>query len=101
MQLFYLGPSRHNRLPSQQLGKDTSGTPQVDTYSIIRSTQQQLWWPVPQRHHATGHRLLMVRVEERRQTKVPNLEHTVVIQEQIRALDVTVQHSLVVAVLQP
>ena len=96
-----LGPSRHNRFPSKQLGKDTPGAPQVYTYSIIRSTQQQLRWPVPQRHHPTGHRLLMVRVEERCQTKVPNLEHTIVVQEQIGALDVTMQHSLVVAVLQP
>lgn len=42
----------------------------------------------------------MVRVEERRETKVPDLQHAIVVQKQVRPLDVAVQHPPVVAVLQ-
>jgi len=61
-----LSPSRHYRLSSQQFSKYTSSTPQVDTNSIVRRTQQQLRWAVPECHHTTRHWLFMVGVEEGR-----------------------------------
>lgn len=99
--LLHLRPPLQDRPPRVHLGEHAPGAPQVDAGVVRRGAQQQLRWPVPQRHHPARHRRRRRRVEHVGEPEVGDLELAAAAHQQVRALDVAVHHPPRMAVLEP
>lgn len=97
----HLGAARQDGLAGEQLRKDAPGAPEVDADTVVRGAKEELWRAVPQRDHPAGHRPRAARVERGGEAKVRDLEHPLVVEEEVGALDVAVQDAAGVAVCQP
>lgn len=97
----YLCAAGHDGLPREQLREDAAGGPQVDCCAVCGGPQQQLGGAVPEGDHAAGEGDRRVGAVEGGQPEVSDFEDAVVVQQQVAALDVAVQHAPAVAVLQP
>lgn len=100
IKLFRFILARKQRLTCQQLSKQTTDRPHIDTRTVFVGAQQELRWAIPERNHAIRISATSFAVRTR-QTKVGNLQIAVVVDEQVGALDVAVQNFVPVAVLQP
>lgn len=92
--------AREVRFPSKQLGKDATDGPNIDRLGILMARQHNLRSAVPPRDHIFRQQQrvaglanhLLVAQHASGQTKVTDLEVAVGIDEQIRRLEVAVQH---------
>lgn len=83
----------------QQLRKDASHRPQINLVGVVALPHQQFGCAVPQRHHLVG--VLGVGQDAHRasQPKVRDAHLTLVVQQQIRGLEVAVNDAILVQVL--
>lgn len=73
----------------QHLGKDTTGTPDVDLYIVFLPCQHDLWRPVVARRNITSH----LGVLDTSQTKVADFQITVLVDQDVAGLEVAVNHT--------
>lgn len=64
-----------------ELGHDAAHSPDIDFRIVFGGTQQQLWRPVPERHHLLGE--LAVVLELLREAKVSQLHQTLFAQQDV------------------
>jgi hypothetical protein len=95
-----LGLAGHDGLAREQLGKDAAGAPQVYGDAVLGCAEQELRRAVPERDDAAGHGLPLARVEEGGEPEVGDPEQAVVVDEEVGALDISVQDAPRVAVAQ-
>ena len=96
-----LCPPRHDGLPGQQLSQDAPCAPQVHSHPVVGGAKQQLRRPIPQSDHAASQRNVLFWPIERSQSKIRNFQGPLVVEQEIGTLDVAVEDTVSVAVLQP
>mmetsp|Transcript_9431 Transcript_9431/g.22236 ORF Transcript_9431/g.22236 Transcript_9431/m.22236 type:complete len:483 (+) Transcript_9431:329-1777(+) len=89
-----------DRLLQEQLGEDAADGPHVHRWAVELRAQQQLRWAIPQRDHPVGQ--LAARVVKRpRQAEICQLQLPLVVDQEVGAFDVAMQHAVLVAICQP
>mmetsp|Transcript_603 Transcript_603/g.2296 ORF Transcript_603/g.2296 Transcript_603/m.2296 type:complete len:371 (+) Transcript_603:176-1288(+) len=104
VQLVHGRGARKNRLARDQLPEDATHTPKVDAFGVRRGAQQNLWGAVPARGDVICQNWVRGVIDHlddaARQAEVANLHLAVGVEEDVRGLDVAVQHCTAVHVLQ-
>ena len=88
-------------LARQQLGHDAADGPHIHGTVVVDGAEQKLWGAVPQRDDAVGVRGVELQIFGPGEPKVGELELSFVVDEEVGALDVTVEDLLHVAVVEP
>jgi hypothetical protein len=95
--LVNLGITSEQRLARAHLGEDAADGPHINTSRVLAATEQNLRRTVPQRDDLVG-----VSAERHtkgsRESKIPKLEVTIAVNQEILRLQITVQHAVAVAV---
>mmetsp|Transcript_10411 Transcript_10411/g.22099 ORF Transcript_10411/g.22099 Transcript_10411/m.22099 type:complete len:417 (-) Transcript_10411:311-1561(-) len=99
-ELLKLVAAGQDRLAQQQLGEDAADGPHVDRRAVETRTEQQLGGAVPERDDPVGVRSKLL-LKGPREAKVCKLELPLVVDQQVGALDVAVEHAVLVAVGHP
>lgn len=91
--------AREYRLLIEQFSHNTAHTPHVHCWAIGVSSEQQFRWSIPQRDDVVGV-VAALRADRSSESKVSELEHTLVVDQQVRGFDVAVQHVVAVQIVQ-
>mmetsp|Transcript_22332 Transcript_22332/g.50434 ORF Transcript_22332/g.50434 Transcript_22332/m.50434 type:complete len:209 (-) Transcript_22332:438-1064(-) len=95
-QLVEVVAAGKERLPPNHLGKYTAHSPHIDRRRVRLVFHKELGRAVPARHNVLGQpQVLLLRIERvdgARQTKIADLEITVLVHEEVAGLQVSVQH---------
>ena len=82
------------------ISENSPGTPHVDFGAIDGGTKKKLWWPVPEGNHSVGVVVLATFLVEACEPEVAELKDTSIVDEDVRAFDVTMYNTLAVQVRQ-
>lgn len=84
----------YRRITAEMPIRDSPCTPHVDRGSIDSFTHQQFGTPVPQGNDPVGMVVPLLLVIESSQTKVCKLKYPLAVQQDIGALEITMQNRL-------
>ena len=87
----YLRSAWHNWFPSIEFSENTARTPQVNSNAIVCCAEEKLRRPIPESDHTAGQRMALIRVKEVCKPEVSNFQDSIIVDEEIRTLDVPVQ----------
>jgi len=94
-----INPAPQDRPADEELGYNAPSTPNVNRSVVVPEAKQDLWRPVPPGAYGSGV-LRVLRVVTPSQTKVSNLQHAIVAQQQVCDFHVPVQDLVLVTVVQ-
>lgn len=97
----YLSSSGHDRFPSKQFRKNTTSTPQVNCRAVLCYTEQKLGGPIPKRHNPASQLLPLIRVKKCSKTKICYFKYAIIVNQKIRAFNISMQNPSAVAVVEP
>jgi hypothetical protein len=99
---WHLGSSWHDGFASKQFGNNAACAPHIHTDTVLRGTEQKLRRSVPQRHNATGQRLRAAAgaAVGYREAEIRDLQYPVAVDQEVRALDVSVKNPAFMAVVE-
>mmetsp|Transcript_16789 Transcript_16789/g.29419 ORF Transcript_16789/g.29419 Transcript_16789/m.29419 type:complete len:247 (-) Transcript_16789:698-1438(-) len=91
--LMHVILAREERFSAQNLGQNASHGPHIHSIRVLSPRQHNLWRAVPSgRDIGRQEPSLVVRVGHSREPKVANLQVTVAVEQNIRGLQIPVQH---------
>jgi hypothetical protein len=96
----YLSSSWHDRFASKQFGNNAPCAPHIHTDTVLCGTEQKLRWSIPQGHNATRQWLRVAGVVGYRQPEIRNLQYPGAVDQEVRALDVSVKNPAFMAVVE-
>mmetsp|Transcript_12581 Transcript_12581/g.33595 ORF Transcript_12581/g.33595 Transcript_12581/m.33595 type:complete len:272 (+) Transcript_12581:667-1482(+) len=90
------------RLPGDELAEDAADGPHVYGHRVLRGEQDHLRRPIPAGHHVVGAAecILLLRLQHAREAEVADLEVAVLVHQQVRWLQVSVDNAGAVQVYQ-
>lgn len=101
VQLVNFRFTSEHRLSGEKLNKDAGRTPDIHSWAIRGSSEKNLRWTIPKRDDAVGIIQLLFacfRVKSS-EPKIGNFQLTVIVEQDIGALDVTVKNTAMMEVL--
>mmetsp|Transcript_26799 Transcript_26799/g.62588 ORF Transcript_26799/g.62588 Transcript_26799/m.62588 type:complete len:228 (+) Transcript_26799:1004-1687(+) len=99
-QLVVIRSARKQRVPTRHLPEDAANAPEIHRSGILPRSHEDVGRAIPQRHHLVGvaaHR----NAKSPRQTEIRQFELTRLVDQQILRLQISVQHTPVMAELDP
>jgi len=97
--MIHLNVHNHSSVKKNEtLSEGLPCTPHIHLRPINSRTKQQFWWTVPQGDHT----ICVIRspslLVKSRKTEISKFEFTAIIDKDIRALDITVDYTLVMEI---
>ena len=101
LQLVVVVPALEQRLPRKRLREDAAHGPNVHRGPVVPRIRQEFRGPVPTRHDVLRQRVLVLRVHAPREAEVADRQVAVGVHEQVRRLEIAVEHVRAVHPLEP